>query len=201
MTAAEPRPLTRGDVPVAATAIARAFAWHEPWGAWALPDERSRERVLTGLVAEDLGSRFVDEGECWTLDRVSFTLWIPPGVPAFEARRGAGAYRVFGERGAAMRAGDELIASLKPRGEHWYLDTIATAPERMRAGLGGRLLDHNLALRDAAGHRTALDTHTPENVAFYRRRGFEVIGRDRLPAGGPELYVMVREAGGGSTGA
>ena len=39
-----PRPLAAADAEAAARTAARAFAWHEPWGAWALPDEATREQ-------------------------------------------------------------------------------------------------------------------------------------------------------------
>lgn len=187
-----PRPLTEADLDRAVPAIVRAFAWHEPWGEWALPDPTSRERILTGLVDDDVRGRFLPRGECWTIGGAAVTLWMPPGNPAFAARRGPDEYAIYGERAAAMRAGDELISSMKPEVEHWYLDTIATEPESMRLGLGGRLLDHDLEIRDRHGHACALDTHTADNVAFYERRGFEVTDRGGLPGGGPELSMMYR---------
>lgn len=152
--------------------------------------------MLLELVSADVGERFLSHGECWTIGGVTVSLWIPPSsradAAAFASRRDERAYQAYGERAEAMRAGDELVASLRPDVEHWYLDTIATDPGWMGRGLAGRLLDHDLAIRDANGETCALDTHTPENVAFYERRGFEVIAEGRLPAGGPDLYLMLR---------
>ena len=138
----EPRPLERSDVPEATRAIARAFAWHEPWGAWAMPDADGREERLHRLIEADVIERFIPHGECWTIGCASTTLWIPPVRPGtatevFGRRRGEAEYAAFGELGDAMRAGDALIASLRPAEEHWYLDTIATEPRALRPGPRG----------------------------------------------------------------
>ena len=84
--------------------------------------------------------------------------------------------------------------------DRWDDERIFGLPEREVSqadhhgeGLGGRLLDHDLAIRDAAGDACALDTHTPDNIAFYGRRGFEAIGEGRL-RGGPPVVVMFRPA-------
>ncbi len=193
-----PRRLEPGDLERATSSIARAFAWHEPFGAWALPDPADREQRLAARIRADIRDRFLPHGECWTIGAgACVTLWIPPistpGTESLRERRSEADYAEYGERADALRAGDELLASLKPPEDHWYLDTIATAPEWRRRGLGARLLDHDLAVRDAAGDACVLDTHTPENIAFYARRGFEVTAEGQLP-GGPDLYVMVRPA-------
>jgi len=200
----DPRPLGPLDLPQATRSIARAFAWHEPWGEWAMPDASDREERLHRLIETDVRERFLAHGECWTIGAVSTTLWIPPvregtDTEAFARRRGEADYEAFGELGDGMRAGDELIASLRPDEEHWYLDTIATDPELFGRGLAGRLLDHDLAIRDAAGDVCALDTHTPRQVAFYERHGFRELGRGPLS---PELSVvmMIREPGGAPQG-
>jgi ribosomal protein S18 acetylase RimI-like enzyme len=186
-----PRRLEPEDADPVARVLARAFAWHEPWGEWAMPDPRDREERIFERFRQDLTGRFIAEGECWTIGCRTVTMWIPPGVETFASRRSESDYAAYGKAADAMRAGDELIASLKPDAEHWYLDTIATDPDLHGRGLGGRLLDHDLAVRDAAGDACALDTHTEENVGFYRRRGFEVIGSGTLGPG-LDVHVMFR---------
>jgi ribosomal protein S18 acetylase RimI-like enzyme len=196
MSAGRPRPLAAGDIERAALTAARAFAWHEPWGAWALPDEATREGRLVEMIEGDIRDRFLPLGRASTIDGVCVALWCPPRShpdgERFGPRRDEGGYAAFGAQADALRAADELLASLTPPGDYWYLDTLATDPERMRQGLGGRLLDHDLAELDSSGVAAALDTHTAENVAFYERRGFEVVGSGRIPHAGPDLYVMVR---------
>lgn len=190
------RPLGPEDLERAATTAARAFAWHEPWGAWSLPEEHTRESRLRDLVADDIATRFLPSGMCSTIAGLCVTLWIPPpsdpGGAPFANRRDDEAYAAFGDRGELLRAGDALLDRLKPAGEHWVLDTFATDPEWMRRGLGGRLLDHDLVICDSLGRSCLLDTHTPANVGFYRSHGFELVAKDRLPGDGPGLYVMVR---------
>lgn len=188
-TLGEPRALRREDLPRAIAAVTRAFAWHEPWGAWSLPDEETREATMHSLVERDIEA-YLQHESAWTIGGACVTMWIPPGVP--ELHRGESRnLAAFGDQAPLLAEGDEIIAAMKPTEPHWYLDTIATEPELMRRGLGAKLLDHDLAIRDVAGDRCALDTHTPENVAFYERRGFEVIAEGKLPEG-PDLFMMVR---------
>jgi len=187
----QPRRLEVGDVDRVARVFARAFAWHEPWGDWAMPDRSNREERIFSRFREDLLERFIPDGECWTIGGLTATMWIPPGVESLKSRRSEEDYATFGEVADAMREGDALISSLKPDVEHWFLDTIATDPDHHGEGLGGRLLDHDLAIRDAAGDACALDTHTADNIGFYGRRGFEIVGEGQL-RGGPPVYVMFR---------
>jgi ribosomal protein S18 acetylase RimI-like enzyme len=196
----EPEPLRPEHVERAARTFARAFAWHEPFYEWLMPEEDTREERIFELVAADLRGRFLDEGWCWTIGGgAALTMWIPPlsgtGEEKLAARRSDEDYAKYGEFADGLRAGDSLINSFKPPQPHWFLDTIAVAPEYHRRGLGARLLDHNLALRDAAGDVCALDTHTEDNIGFYGRRGFEVVGHGPL-AEGLEVYVMVRQPRG-----
>jgi ribosomal protein S18 acetylase RimI-like enzyme len=175
--------------------VARAF--HDsPWGKWAMPDESSREATYRRLLEAEIAGLFIPWGEAWILGGASVALWIPPasrpGAARFERRRGDAEYAAFGDREPLLRGFDDLVGSLRPEVEHWYLDTLATDPERMGQGLAGRLLDHGLARRDAEGVAVALDTEAEENVAFYRRRGFEVTARSRLPGDGPPIWMMLR---------
>ena len=47
--------------------MARAFAWHEPWGDWAMPDPTDREERIYERFRWDLLERFIPYGECWTI--------------------------------------------------------------------------------------------------------------------------------------
>jgi GNAT superfamily N-acetyltransferase len=192
----EPRHLEPSEAPAAAALIARAFSWHEPWGAWIHPDETTREERLRTKVLEDIERRFLPHGDCWTIGLKSVTLWIPPldrpGTEGFLARRSEADYATYGDREPAIRAVDRLISELRPDEPHWFLDTIATEPELFGQGLAGRLLAHDLEIRDRAGDVCGLDTHTPRQVAFYERFGFEVVGRGE-PAPDFPIVVMVRQ--------
>ncbi len=196
----EPERLRPEHIERAARTFARAFAWHEPFYEWLMPEESTREERIYELVEADLRDRFVDEGWCWTIGAgAAITLWIPPlsgsGEEKLAARRSDEDYAKYGEHADGLRAGDALINSLKPPQPHWFLDTIAVAPEYHRQGLGARLLDHNLEIREAAGDVCALDTHTEDNIGFYGRRGFEVVGHGPLSPG-LDVYVMVRQPRG-----
>lgn len=178
--------------------IARAFAWHEPWGEWTFPDEALREESLYRLALIDLEREFVPAGCAWTIDCSSVALWYPPrGHPAersFAAgRRSPDQYAIYGDRSALVEESDTMIEAMRPAEPHWYLDTLATAPEHFGRGLGGRLLEDGCARCDAGGELAALDTHTERNQAFYARRGFTEIRRGQLPAAGPEVAMLLRQ--------
>ena len=171
--------------------FARAFAWHEPWGDWAMPDPSDREeRIFARFQARPARAlhplrRVLDDRRRHGDDDVDPARGRGAGQPAAARPTTPPTARSPTRCGP----GDELIASLKPDVEHWYLDTIATDPDLHGQGLGGRLLDHDLAIRDAAGEACALDTHTADNIAFYGRRGFEVVGEGQL-RGGPPVFMM-----------
>ena len=192
---AAPRPLTADDAGEAAALIARAFAWHEPWGEFTFPDPSDREERMRELIEADIRERFLPYGDNWTIDLETVTLWIPPSdepdAAVFARRRSEEDYAAYGERETVIRAIDEFIRSGRPSEPHWFLDTIATEPALFGRGLAGRLLAHDLELRDQAGEICALDTHTPRQVAFYERHGFEVVAQGE-PAPDFPIVVMAR---------
>lgn len=74
----------------------------------------------------------------------------------------------------------ELGAALhtnRPTEEHWYLGILGTHPDRQSEGLGSALLRHMLHTTDEAGIPTYLESSNPRNYGFYRRHGYEEIGR------------------------
>jgi predicted N-acetyltransferase YhbS len=76
-------------------------------------------------------------------------------------------------------------------GPHWYLLALGTRPERQGQGLGSALMEIGTAQADAAGIPTYLETATDADIAYYGKRGFEVIGQTRV--GEFTLSGMVRQ--------
>lgn len=75
---------------------------------------------------------------------------------------------------------------------HVYLDMIGVLAVHRRQGIATALMEAGHAWADDLGLPVALDTDTEENVAFYARRGYEVIARERLSDSGRELVAMRR---------
>jgi ribosomal protein S18 acetylase RimI-like enzyme len=195
----DPRPVVPAEIPDVARVIARAFAWHEPWGEFCFPDESVREDALARLAEHDLTHSFVPAGCAWTIAGRSVALWIPPASHPLakhfaDDRRDPAQYEVYGAREPLIRANDELVGSLRPAEPHWYLDTLATDPEHFGEGLASRLVDHGLAER--AGEDVALDVHLDSNRRFYERWGFEIAASGHLPGEELEVTIMLRKPRG-----
>jgi putative acetyltransferase len=78
------------------------------------------------------------------------------------------------------------------------LEALFVLPEWQRAGLGRRLARH--AITELGATTVDVSEQNPVAVAFYRRLGFEVVGRSPVDSGGrpfPLLHLRLRE---GSTG-
>jgi len=86
----------------------------------------------------------------------------------------------------------QRLRALSRPDAHVYLDTLGVLPVHRRQGIATALMEAGHAWSDDLGLLAALDTDTDENVAFYARRGYEVMARERLPDSGPELVAMRR---------
>ena len=76
---------------------------------------------------------------------------------------------------------------------HVYLDQLGVLRAHRHQGIATALLVAGHAWADGMGLPCALDTDTDENVAFYERRGYRVVARERLPDSGRDLVAMRRE--------
>jgi ribosomal protein S18 acetylase RimI-like enzyme len=68
------------------------------------------------------------------------------------------------------------LAPLHPPEPHWYLGTLGVDPALQHRGLGRALLADWLTEVDRSASSAYLETDRPENVAFYQRAGFVVLG-------------------------
>lgn len=131
--------------------------------------------------------------------------WLPPGraFPGFVdglATRFA-LQRAIGRFPAPARATfmkfveyvDPLHQQQLGDRPHWYLWVLGVKPGRQGQGIGGRLLEPVLARADAEGAPCYLETESEANVAFYRKRGFEVVVEGGISGEPVLLWMMLRE--------
>jgi len=100
-------------------------------------------------------------------------------------RQGPGAARRWRECWDALDAHH-------PEEPCWYLSLLAVDPPDQRRGVGSALLADWLRDVDAEARPAWLETARHENVALYRRFGFEVEGE--LTLLGVPVWLMARPA-------
>ncbi len=187
-----------------AEAAARAFL-DDPLTAWLIPDPAQRlkrqARYFRGVITfSDRYARLYTRPQfdaaamwyqpsprrftTWQVLR-SGMLWAPLSLGFTGMRR--------------MTQLDSLSSDLWKRfvpGPHWYLMFLFTDPSVQGQGIGTSLLKHGFEQADAARLPCHLETMTERDVQFYTKRGFRIVWDGRLPADGPRMWTMLRDAQG-----
>ncbi len=71
-----------------------------------------------------------------------------------------------------------------------YLVQLGIEPDHQEQGLGSLLLRHFLTAAEDAGLAACLGTFQPNNLAFYRRHGLEVVADEVEPASGLRFWIL-----------
>jgi ribosomal protein S18 acetylase RimI-like enzyme len=130
---------------------------------------------------------------------VGFAHWISsPGCRPSSEALGSAAPRLVTE------LGDEIVSRIitwrrvwgeqDPKTPHSHFGPFAVHPNAQGRGFGRRLMEHYCELVDEAGEAGYLETERPENLAIYRKAGFEVAA-EREVLGIPSWF-MARAARG-----
>ena len=168
----------------------------DPMYAWLVPNRKRRMSAFTNMFVtgcELLSS--ANPAAVWiTDDHAGAALWSPPGRGQLTFGQGM---RMIGSLILDLRWGlfrqievENQLTSIKER--HWYLNTIGVAAGRRGEGLGSALMSPMLERCDRDRLPIYLNTNTQENVAFYRKRGFEVIHETDVGRGRSHLWEMRR---------
>jgi ribosomal protein S18 acetylase RimI-like enzyme len=96
----------------------------------------------------------------------------PPSLPSRLRTVAVQGLRVAGR----WRQVFEVLHEVHPVHPHWYVGVVGVDPSWQGRGLGGLLLSRFLASADDRGDPVYLETDRPENVGFYGRAGFRVVG-------------------------
>ena len=187
-----------------APVLARAFL-ADPVYTILFPDKVERERALHRLFGALVGYCLVYGLVHTTPEMEGAACWLSPGntrVTLWRAlRTGLGLQRAVARFNAQARREfvaatayiDEIHKHKAPE-PHWYLWALGVEPHFQGQGIGGRLVQPVLTQADKDGVPCYLETQTERNVAFYQKRGFEVVSDGLVPEQGFRIWAMLREA-------
>jgi ribosomal protein S18 acetylase RimI-like enzyme len=196
------RPAARQDAGAVAVVLARAFQ-DDPVYRFAIPDPQRRAAALPGLMLTmtarmhaGMGPVDVVEAQVGTRGHVvGVAAWDDPGRvaagPWRSLRALPGLVRALGPRLTAFGELGGVLEHARPTDPHRYLFHLGTDPGWWGHGVGTALLTPRLADADARGETVHLETR-PENVGYYRRFGFTVLGD--IPFPHVALVAMSRSA-------
>jgi len=198
------RTLSRRELDEAAVVAARGF-YTDPFFVFLSPKPRQRNTALA-LFFRNALVHLGPKGHILTVrddaDRiVGVSAWLPPGgypqPVATQLAQIPGSFRTLARRPRAMIDVNTYltaIAKAHPKEAHWYLYLLVADPEAQRRGVGALLLGDVLPTVDEQGVGSYLETQKLDNLAYYRRFGYE--HRDTLTpvTNGPPLYTMWRPA-------
>ena len=177
-----------------------AVAFHnDPVWSWAFPDEKARPaqfRRWWPLFVEGA----LAQGFSWmAAGAETVTVWIKPNMPELtdeaEARVLPTLEALLGARSRIVLEGLLRFEAAHPHDvPHYYLSFVATHDDHRGKGVGEQLLAQNLELIDAEHLPAYLESSNPNNLARYRRLGFEPLTEFSLPDNGPAVTTMWRPA-------
>lgn len=195
-------PLARSRIGAAANVLARAF-FDDPLTTFTLPDEQRRivalPRLMRAAVTNGLDSGTVHATRG---DTRGVALWLPPDDHDGSAYNPNGELirariaRALGadgwERMQFVRQilGDHLDADISR--PVWHLTLLGVDPDYQGGGVGTELIAPILTRADGEGLACYLETFKVTNLAFYGKRGFEVLAEGAIPGGGPPYWTMLR---------
>jgi ribosomal protein S18 acetylase RimI-like enzyme len=168
-----------------------AFA-ADPAARWSWPRPEDYLQNLPRLARAFGGESFA-LGTADAIDGLAgVALWLPPGIKSDEDALST----LFKSTVPASIQADadgvfEQMASFHPREPHWYLPLIGVDPARQGQQLGDKLMAHALVRCDADRLPAYLESSNPRNLGFYRRHGFESLGKIQVGSS-PTIVPMLR---------
>ncbi|MHB1988961.1 MAG: GNAT family N-acetyltransferase [Acidimicrobiales bacterium] len=187
----------------AAVVATRAFQF-DPFFVHLSPRPLLRARGLAIFWRSQLGA-LGEAAEAYGARRrdgrlAGVAIWIKPTMyplsPRAQLRQSLGALRALWPRPRALLDGAKYLLSIDsvhPKVPVWYLNLLVADPSDQRSGIGTALQQPVLQHADAEGLPAYLETQNQDNLAYYRRFGYEVAHELHPVAKGPPLWTMWRD--------
>jgi len=194
--------LNRGEMTQATKVGGRAF-FNDPFFSYLVPDDKGRRRSLP-IFFRSVFAHMGPKGRVVTVRNeenviVGVAAWqVTGGYPLSIGTQLAqlpSSLRAMYRRPKAMGIGYSYMAAITgahKKDAHWYLMVLCADPSVQRTGVGTLLLEQAFAEIDAEGVGTYLETPRDDNIAYYRRFGFELVDTLRPVDGGAVYYTMWR---------
>ncbi len=185
------RAVTEIEAPRAVSTQLMAFS-SDPAMRWMWREPHEYLRHFPPFVRA-FGGRAFEHGTAYVAgDFHGGSLWLPAGVVPDGAALEALITETLQEPArSAAPAIIEQMAECHPHEPHWHLAFIGVDPPHQGQGIGAALLRHTLALIDAEGVHSYLESSNPANIPLYQRHGFEVVREIRVGPS-PVITPMVR---------
>lgn len=191
------RKLTAADVPVIASALARAFE-DDPVMNYVMRDEDIVGRLERGFTFF-LRKIWLPQDECYATERLfGAALWLPPDKwhlsPLNQIRLLPGMVSTIGRNLPRLLSVLNMMEKKHPKTPpSYYLAVLGVEPELQGRGFGGALMQPILAQCDRERTAAYLESSKERNVVLYERHDFRVVEEVRLPKDGPPIWRMWRE--------
>jgi GNAT superfamily N-acetyltransferase len=176
----------------------------DPFFTFLSPDRRLRRRglrIYTRGSVGCLGERGLVLGVRGASGRlVGVAAFVRPGrypLPAgAQLRQALAAFWALVPRPPALVQGSKYLRAIDKAHPHehlWYLQLLAVDPSVQRGGIGGALQEHVYPMADREQLASYLETQKEENLAYYRRFGYETVEELHPVRHGPPLWTLRRE--------
>ena len=190
---------TLDDLPALTDVMTTAFIADPAWGPYSFPDDARREQQSSAFWEQALRAALRFPWTLVTPGCEAAAVWIPPGEPEMtpgqEREMEALTERMLGaEQTAVVMDIFTRLEAVHPHDPpHFYLSLLGTHRDHRGGGIGMALLAETLALIDAVGTPTYLESTNPANDARYMRHGYRPVERVTL-ANGHRITTMWRDA-------
>ncbi|MEM7726427.1 MAG: GNAT family N-acetyltransferase [Cyanobacteria bacterium P01_A01_bin.45] len=179
------------DIEQIISSIVLAFAT-DPVIRWMYPCAHQYLRNFPEFIQIFAGKAFEHQTVYYTDNYAAAAFWYPP-----DSQPDSDAIGAFLQQTIPEQQQEEIFSVLEqmnnyhPQDSYWYLAMLGVEANQQHKGYGSALVKHKLEECDTQGAIAYLESSKPENIPFYEKHGFQVIGE--IQAGNsPTIFPMLR---------